>query len=80
MVAEDDLEAVPELGGGGLLGYGLDLVAVREDGEEGVKGLEEEAGEPEGEELDEDGAEEFDRLRRVGNHEGLPCRLDAQSR
>jgi len=53
---------------------------VREGGEEGIEGLEEETGEPEGEELDEDGAEEFDRLRRVGRHEGLPGRLDAESR
>ncbi|WEW61909.1 hypothetical protein PRK78_007409 [Emydomyces testavorans] len=72
LVAEDEEGAGPEGGAGGLFGGGLEFVSVGEGGEEVVEGEEEEGGEPEGEELDGEGAEEFDGLGTAGGEDRGP--------
>ena len=62
LVSSYDVEGVPFLGGGGLLWYGLDFVAMGKVGRNGIQRLEEEGGDPVAEELDEESAEEFDCL------------------
>jgi len=76
LVAEDDEEAVADFGGGGLFLRGLEFVGCCELGREGVEGCVEEGGDPEEEELDEEGSVEFDVLRGVGGYEGCPAVLE----
>ena len=63
---------MPDLGGGGLLWSRLELVGRREGGEERVEGDVEGRGEPEEDELDEEGAVEDDGVGEVALHEGGP--------
>ncbi|KAI9037817.1 fatty acid hydroxylase superfamily-domain-containing protein [Aspergillus affinis] len=66
LVAGDDEEAVQDRLAGGLFGGGLDLVALGEGWEEDVEKEVAERGNPEGEDLDGEGAHELNGLRRVG--------------
>lgn len=53
-------------------------MAMREGGRDYVEGGEEEGGDPVGEELDDEGAEEFDGYGMVRRNDGCPVRLDAE--
>ena len=79
LVAQNDVEAVPELWGVGL-GGGLDFMTVREGGKEDINGLVEGAGDPEKGELDEERATDLEGLRGVGLYCGLPCWLEVKVR
>lgn len=70
LVSGDDEHAAPDVLSGWLARGRLDLVACREGWEEDVEEEVYEGREPEEEELDEEGAGEFNHLRGVGGGDG----------